>query len=130
MSPLASCVSPCPRYLGASKRVVRPGGGARIHFPDLQAARIDVPDVAVLAQMRVMKSAVTLGQRRNVILDEHGLARGLFINRLVGNGQPAFLAVRPEIFHQIGDQFLALSGRKSSRHEPRAGIVIRGSASD
>jgi rRNA processing protein Krr1/Pno1 len=71
--------------LRAGDRVVGPGGRARIHFADLQTARVHVPNVSILAQVRVVESAVALRERRNVILDEHRFAQSFFVDRLVGN---------------------------------------------
>ncbi len=111
--------------LRPTNRVIRPRGRARIHLADLQAARVHIPNIAILAQVRVVESAVPFRQRRNVILNKHGLAKRLFVDRLVGNGQAALLAVRTKILHQVGDKFLALAGGKCARHKARARVVIR-----
>ena len=60
-----------------------------------------------------------------MILDEHRFAQRFFVDRLVGNGQPALLAVRAKIFHQVRNQFFALARGKRARHEARARVVIR-----
>src|SRR5882762_1719111 len=84
-----------PSKLRSRKRVVRPGGGARVHLADLQAARVDVPNVSILAEVRVVESALSFGQGRNVILDEHGFAQRFLVDGRVGNGEAALLAFRP-----------------------------------
>ena len=60
-----------------------------------------------------------------MILDEHRFAQRFFVDRLVGNGEPALLAVRTKIFDQVRNQFFALAGGKRARHEARARVVIR-----
>src|SRR6202011_2805520 len=55
--------------LRPGRRVVGPSSRARVHFTDLQAARIDVPNVSIFAEVRVVESALAIRERRNVVLD-------------------------------------------------------------
>ena len=72
-----------------------------------------------------MESALSFCEWRNVVFDEHGFSERLFINGRIGNREAALLAFRPEIFHQIRDQFFALAGSKRARHQARPGISKR-----
>ena len=70
-----------------------------------------------------MEPPLPICERRDVVFDKHGLAQRFFIDRLVRNCQPAPRAFRPEIFHEIGDELLALAGSKCARYQARACII-------
>ena len=114
-----------PSKLRSRQRVVRPGGRARVHFADLQAPRVDVPNISILAEVRVVEAALAARERWNVVLDKHRLAQRFFIDGLIGNRQPALLAFRPEVLDQISDQLLSVAGSKRARHQSRTCIVKR-----
>ena len=45
-----------------------------------------------------------------MIFDEHCLAQGFFVDRLVRNGEAALFAARTKIFHEVGNEFLSFPG--------------------
>src|SRR3977135_1854490 len=82
--------------LSAPAPVVRPGGRPRVHFADLQAPRVHVPNIPILAEVRVVEAALAARERWNVVLDKHRLAQRFFVDGLIGNRPPALFAFLPE----------------------------------
>src|SRR6202022_355693 len=112
-----------PSELRPRKSVIRPRRRAGVHLSDLQTPSVDVPDVSILAEVCIVESALAIWERWNVVLDEHRLAQRFFIDGLVRNCQPAFLAFRAEVLDHVSDQLLALARSKRTRHQARACVV-------